>query len=709
MDFKDKINEAINEAHLNQFGNYGKARTEFTEDEISNFQLTESDIEWLKSGGSLGGHFQLSNGNGNRNGQDKSKINNTNASTLIDAPPDIPDKNYFEYLVKIIKKTVKQEDGLIRQILYTAFSADLEPLNLGINAPTSEGKTYPIIESLKYFPKGSVIFIGKMSTMALVREQGILVDENSNPIQSEVDGLRYEIKHCKDEEERNDLKHKLFNLLLKSKKLIVLTGKILVFLETPDSKLWELIKPILSHDKDEMDFSYVNRTEKTGIQTVKVVVRGFPACIYCSAKDESNWPTWPEIQSRFLITSPSMTKEKYEESTLLIAQKKGLPSFIQNQVIVSNKDIELAKQCVQYIKQELKKLTESRVDVWIPYYDRLGRAIRTDKGTDVRNNGRIFDLLNIVTLIKFNNRQRLSIGENHSIIATLEDLSEVLAITQNLNGIPAYKIKFFKEVFYPLYNSKKEPDKSADGTKEENEITVTTSQLRDEYKSKFGKIITVESLKKTFLNELHNNGFIEEEDSIIDKRYKIYRPLIPGDVDEKISLISNSGQFDNFLQHSPLLLPKNCKLPPKNWLEMEISGFTKYRIDETSNEFIRMEDFKILDNNDNRVSIDEFIKKYELHVQLIRYFKSADSNNNNNISDVNTQNNDSDTQKDVKNYRIGSNSIIKIYYDLMFIHKTSQLLKIMQYVKTICVGCNNIIFVEKNSRIDHKRTCPDRP
>ena len=30
----------------------------------------------------------------------------------------------------------------------------------------------------------------------------------------------------------------------------------------------------------------------------------------------------------------------------------------------------------------------------------------------------------------------------------------------------------------------------------------------------------------------------------------------------------------------------------------------------------------------------------------------------------------------------------------------------MQYVKMICVGCNNIIFVEKNSRIDHKRTCP---
>ena len=79
-----------------------------------------------------------------------------------------------------------------------------------------------------------------------------------------------------------------------------------------------------------------------------------------------------------------MIKAKYEESTTLIAQRKGLPSFIKNQVIVSNQDVELAKQCAPYIKQELRKLSENKIDVWIPYYDIIARALKSDKGTDVR-------------------------------------------------------------------------------------------------------------------------------------------------------------------------------------------------------------------------------------------------------------------------------------------------------------------------------------
>ena len=158
-----------------------------------------------------------------------------------------------------------------------------------------------------------------------------------------------------------------------------------------------------------------------------------------------------------------MIKAKYEESTTLIAQRKGLPSFIKNQVIVSNQDVELAKQCAPYIKQELRKLSENKIDVWIPYYDVIARALKSDKGTDVRHSNRIFTLLNMIPLVKCTNRQILSIGKNPgSIIATLEDLSHVLAITQNLTGLPAYKIKFFKEVFYPLWRAKTDPDKSAD-------------------------------------------------------------------------------------------------------------------------------------------------------------------------------------------------------------------------------------------------------
>ncbi len=70
----------------------------------------------------------------------------------------ISDKNYFEYIVKSVKKTVKCEDSLIRQILYTCFSSYIQddPINLGIIAPTTEGKTYPVEECIQYFPREDV-------------------------------------------------------------------------------------------------------------------------------------------------------------------------------------------------------------------------------------------------------------------------------------------------------------------------------------------------------------------------------------------------------------------------------------------------------------------------------------------------------------------------------------------------------------------------
>ena len=54
----------------------------------------------------------------------------------------VPDQDYIEKIVDTVKKTVRCEDSLIRQILYTAASKNTaDPQNLGILCPTSEGKT----------------------------------------------------------------------------------------------------------------------------------------------------------------------------------------------------------------------------------------------------------------------------------------------------------------------------------------------------------------------------------------------------------------------------------------------------------------------------------------------------------------------------------------------------------------------------------------
>jgi hypothetical protein len=547
----------------------------------------------------------------------------------------IPDRDYAEYVIKIIKKTVKREDSLVRQILYSALSANSkDPINLGIIAPTSEGKTYPVIETLKFFPKEDVWLIGSMSTKLLVRQKGILVDENNEPIKPAVVELKKQINDTDDEDEKERLKNRLQELFENARTLIDLRDKILVFLEPPHHDLWSLLKPILSHDSKEIEFPFVDKTEK-GLVPRRVIVRGWPACIFCSARDESNWPVWPEIQSRFLITSPNMIPEKYHESNLLIAQRKGLPALVQQKIIVSDEEVKLASTSILYLKQEIKKLStsinnngSSITSVWIPYLQYLAEALPSDKGTDTRAINRIFSILNIIPLAKSNLRLRLIYGSEILVVATLEDLAEVLHITQNLNGMPTYKMKFFKEIFFPLYTEKAhEP--------------LTTKELCEYFKTKYGKAIDSDSMKKKYLNELRNNGIIGEEDSPYDRRQKTYTPLIEPSssyfederkhVDQndyqKMSNYRKTSDFDNFLQYSRITLPKCSRDIPEDWLIFEILGLAKCRIDLDNfagciaDLLNQTEKMKFFNTDNRRMSIREFTEEYQKNSDLRRYFR----------------------------------------------------------------------------------------
>ncbi|MGC1928526.1 MAG: hypothetical protein WA667_06090 [Candidatus Nitrosopolaris sp.] len=80
-------------------------------------------------------------------------------------------------------------------------------------------------------------------------------------------------------------------------------------------------------------------------------------------------------------------------------------------------------------------------------------------------------------------------------------------------------------------------------------------------------------------------GLADEEDSIIDKRQKIYYPIIETEnfnttnskeSKEEINKLSISDRMHNILQHPRLLLPKDCRNIPDNWLEFEIFDLLKY-------------------------------------------------------------------------------------------------------------------------------------
>lgn len=561
-----------------------------------------------------------------------------NKPKKIETP--ITDTDYYEFVINTIKKTVKCEDSLIRQIVLTGLSSKTDdPVNLGVMGPTSEGKTYPVTESMRYFPDQDVMNIGSMSPKVLIRQKGIIINSDTKQsIENELFELNVKIKTEKDERKKEELKQLMNDMKKKSKIMIDLTSKVLIFFEPPHHELWNLLKPILSHDKEEIEFPYVDKDSSNGIETKNVVVRGWPACIFCSARDESSWSVWPEIQSRFLITSPNMVALKYLESNKLIACRKGVPKFIQEKTIVSNKDVETARNCILYIMQKMDEIKSDGISVWIPYGPILGETLPSNRGTDVRNAKRIFSFLNLLPMIKSHLRDTLTCGNETSIIASLQDLHQVLDITQNVDGMPRYKMDFFKNIFVECFKQKQIPDDDDEG-KQELIIAVTTRDLKDYHKQKTGKIIDTDRLKKTYLNELHNNGIIGEDDSILDKRQKLYYPIVDiAEADtipiEKITKLSKRVDFDNLLQQNRILIPKNCINIPENWLFIEILSILKYRID-IDNYYgplgDKLNEQLVFSNNEgSKLSVKQFMENYENDNNsgyLFRYFTKPKSRN----------------------------------------------------------------------------------
>ena len=137
----------------------------------------------------------------------------------------------------------------------------------------------------------------------------------------------HEIKELEDQKKE---------LCKRSKKLIELGGMTLIFMDSLNVRLLEALIPLLSHDRNEVEYEYVDTNN--GIKTQGNVLRGFPAVILTAAKDYTSNPRYSEIQRRFLITNPEMSSEKYHEAIHCISAKYSRPDFAYQQVVVSDEE-----------------------------------------------------------------------------------------------------------------------------------------------------------------------------------------------------------------------------------------------------------------------------------------------------------------------------------------------------------------------------------
>ena len=282
------------------------------------------------------------------------------------------------------------------------------PINLAINASSGEGKNYVINKVADSFPKQDVVFLAGMTDKGLFHRSGILVIKNDvgeyEPIDGriaeidlEIEDKNYQLKNNSNKNNDNGQKALLKSqiktledekkdLLKDAKKLIDLSHKILIFLDTPRVELFNALMPLLSHDKYEVEYEFAD-TGNNGIKTRSNVLSGWPSVIFAQAIDYSHHQRYPEIQRRFIITNPTMTTEKYADAIDLTVDRFGLPDFMYQQKVVSDEDKQKTKEIISKIKERMlnicTRIQPGKNNVFVPFREVIKSSLDKKKAFDM--------------------------------------------------------------------------------------------------------------------------------------------------------------------------------------------------------------------------------------------------------------------------------------------------------------------------------------
>jgi hypothetical protein len=518
------------------------------------------------------------------------------------------------YCIETILKEARQEDRLVRQILYAMFSAYTnDPINLAINSPTGEGKSYVLIKVANMFPTQDVIVLSHMTDKALFHRQGqfvvrneagqyVSLDQKVNEIDAEIQDKENEIERTTDRtlkkglgwtiKELQDEKKGLFK---NTKKVIDLSHKILIFLDTPPMGLFNAIMPLLSHDKFEVEYEYTDTHD--GIKTRSNIIRGWPSVIFAAAVDYSRHERWPEIQRRFIITNPKMTKEKYDDAVNYISEKYGTPDFVYQKTNVSDGEKEEVRSIVRIIRGEIleisRRFDNGKNNVIIPYNECIRRSLPRNSASDMTLVRQLYTFISLHALINIQQRPRLFIFTRDDLttrtfpFASYDDLNEALFLIEYANGVRPYVLEWFHNVFIDLYDKKIVPDSKvmsrggAEGKVQENRIGLTTEEMASRTKEILGKTHTKKKILDNFVNPLMNQGYIDSIESEIDRRSNIYYPT---GIRTKNRKLFDDDSSNNYFDGKFKITVNSALFPHKEYIISQICGVLKYSETDGGNE-----------------------------------------------------------------------------------------------------------------------------
>jgi len=387
-------------------------------------------------------------------------------------------------VIEILGLTIKrdQENKLITFLCELSAYTESSQFNISFNAPSSTGKSYIPTEIARLFPQEDVIEIGYCSPTAFFHDVGRYVE-----------GKGY---------------------------LVDLSRKILIFLDQPHTQLLERLRPLLSHDKKEISLKITDKTQKFGLKTKNVLLRGYPAVIFCTAGLKID----EQEATRFLLLSPETNQEKIREA-IYEKLKKETDTAAYQKSLDSDPERNLLKHRIQAIKQA--NITEIKIGAPEKIKEGFFKKNKLLKPRHQRDIGRLVSLIKSFALLNlwFRDRDGSTIVANEADIEAAFKIWDCICESQELN-LPPYIYQLYREVILPAWNEKNRD--RAEGFEEiTGELGLARQNIIQKHYEVYGRFIPDWQLRQQIIPMLETAGLITQERDPNDRRKMLIYPTTP--------------------------------------------------------------------------------------------------------------------------------------------------------------------------------------
>lgn len=386
-------------------------------------------------------------------------------------------------LIEILGLTIKrdEENKLVTFLAGLSAYSEEGQFNISFNAPSSTGKSYIPTEIARLFPEGDVIEIGYATPTAFFHDIGKWDKEKKGYI-------------------------------------VDLERKIILFLEQPHTLLLQHLRPLLSHDKKEIQMKITDKSQKHGLRTKNIFIRGYPAVIFCTA----NLKMDEQEATRFILLSPQADQEKIR-AAIQEKIKKETDVKAYKDTLDDEPSRKLLKKRIRAIKQEGIKEVKLHDPKQISAEFFKGKNLL--KPRHQRDIGRFISIIKAFALLNLWFRER----DGNTIVTSDDDINEALQVWQTISesqefNLPPYVYNLYQDIIVPLWQDKNSSEETVGDMV--SEVGVTRQEIMDAHLRLYGQFLDDWKLRQWIIPMLQSAGLIREEQDPNDKRRAWIFPAI---------------------------------------------------------------------------------------------------------------------------------------------------------------------------------------